>query len=1627
MKSKKNQRLLALILSMVLMLSASISAMAEGDVQTEASGTEVTQNQAEEQSLEEETVPETEVTTEEAGIDTQSAEISEEPVQETTEQETAVTSGEATEPVQEATGESTETEVPTTEETTGEETQSVEGQPEETTTAEEQPEPEEIEWSQQVGDSLVKVIASKGVLPEEAVLSVNEITAQDAMDEIENAVEKKAIEEKFAIENIFAYDIKFMVGDIEVQPESTVQVIVDTPEITNGQEASVLHVQDSNTIEDMNGTVDEAGQVVFDTSHFSTYVIIQEGDKEVNVTIQHINKETNEKIYSDDEVLLPVGGKIDGYAKATNWNVDSVKVNDRLYESENEFSEIKVTSDSTIIIYYTPKQEPSVSGAVKFYDYTVKAGIDEGYYPWQNDTYYSFNMLGDGQKLTAGESGQNYDRYQYNVIVNGKNANEWTGGDSVVQGLLKGLDEEGNVVFNYPEPGFFVDSDATITYDRQTRYLRRIYNDYTLEFKQIGDSYTLKSVKDSADQITTNAGADFFPLDGVRVDYEEANTTKADSSLGDDYDKYIEHNYYFGMRYDVTFKIGDYIGPLNYSFTGDDDLWVVLDGDEVVIDLGGIHNAATKSVDLWNYIGNPETLTEDEKQQEHTLTVLYMERGAGESNCSMNFTLPSARISEVTNVPMADLLLTKVNKKGEGLEGARFELVNQATGETQSSTSTSNGTVQFTKLRVGTYTLKENVAPNGYMPSLSNWIVKVELDENGAAVATMYLSDGTTEYTNKKGSYYQILNLTEEEQVDSAMDYDKTVKLDDWNERTYDITISASSKLTSTTTEEKDAISNTMLVLDTSGSMLYEHTNMGDTTYNDEYGFARIGKYVDVKQELDTTKVYYFSGDKTKVEYKEGGYTWSYTNAKQPMIYQDGAWIYYNGNSWQTINKSSNTYVYTIDSSLTGLKEAAIAFTSAIGEASPESKIGIATFNSRGDLREELTSLTETEDLVRSIGSIYASAGTRPSLGLELAREELSENRDPEKKDVKEYVILFTDGDPDDGWSTAAETAADSLKQEGVVIYTVGLNLSNARKEWLRDEIASEGCALTAENTDELKEIFKKIQDTITSNPEIKNAEIKDVIDPRFVILDENGEPITKDYPGIENGITLENGGTVYYDTTTGHQYIVWTEQTIPNSAKGEEWRQSFKVQAKEDYIGGNNVTTNIEPDSKISTGYGDAVLPQPPVNVKADLEVGNKEVTIYKGDSVPTEEAIKNVFFDSANINTEYEGVEENDFAFNWYSDENLTQEITGGFEALNSQKPESDTKYYLKVTYNAGSSSDKSEENTTKDGKTYIAGYDDGIEDTLVQAVNKTDSSKLYGIYTVHVISGEIQITKKIETTGNDPEQSFTFNIKKDGEDFKNITITVPQGETEVTYSGDELKGLSRGEYEITESTANGYDIKEWDVGDDTDCENLLSRDNSKITFTMGKDVHGNNVISSDYTYTKDGVKGIVTCINEKVIDDWGILKVSANDSSLKLQGAVFELKKGDILAYTGESDENGKIIWKENGQDIEKLQEGTYILTEKTAPQGYMRSEEEWTININKDGKLKSITSNSGESIESTGPTADDSTVYYYYKDKTFYSLPSSGGPGIFLYMIGGTLLLMAGSLMIYINRRKGVLRK
>lgn len=1482
--------------------------------------------------------------------------------------------------------------------------------------------PSEKEWSVQVGNATVKVKGSADALPENAQLSVSEITSEDEVKEIEKAVEEKAVEEQFTVKNIFSYDIKFLVDGTEVQPTTPVQVSVDTPEITSSENAAVLHVDDNNVAEDMNGTVDGEGKVVFDAPHFSKYVIVQKGGSEVTVTIEHYDNTKNpkEKIYADDVLTLPIGGKINDYTKATNWDVASVtKVETAAdgtetttpVDTDNEFS---VTKDCTIKVYYTPKTK-GFDGATTFYDYTVKAVTDDEARN-NNNTYFSFNMLGEkpnnGRKLTAGTREQNFEQYKYWIPIGSFGANDYTKGTSVVKDILKGLDENGKVEFNYPEPGFFEDSDATCSvkvkkYDRfgrpyddyETRYLRKVYKDLKLGFEQKGDTYTLKDVKDQNGKILTTEGAGFYPLENERK-FSYENSEKA-------------QNYFFGMRYDVLFKIGDYVGPMNYEFTGDDDLWVLLDG-KVVLDLGGIHQAASETVDIWEKLGKTaDQLTPEEKEKEHTLTVLYMERGAGESNCKMKFTLPSASIAEVSQVPMAELNLQKVNKNNEGLQGARFTLVNNETGEPQTASSVGeSGNVKFSKLRVGTYTLREDVAPSGYIPSLDTWIVKVELDSNNTAIATLYLSDGTTPYTDKAGSYYHILNMTKEELINSSLDYNKTAKVIDWDKRTYQIDITAASKLTSTTSTEQAAVADVMMVFDTSGSMLYNTSNSN----SDEDGFKKVGQYKSVKDTLDTTKVYYYTKSIQTVKYRK----WSYENAKQPMIYLNGKWIYYNGTLWNNVDDSSTKTVYTIDSSLTGLKEAASTFTTSMAASSTNSRIGIATFNYVGNLVSELTTIgTNKDELVKKISSIYASAGTSPQLGLELALTQLEENM---QENVPRYVILFTDGAPSsEGDKAASELQAQKLKEKGITVYTIGLKLNEDTKEWLEDNIASKGCAYPASSVDELKTIFKNIQTTITHDQDMKNAQIKDVIDPRFVILDDSGNPITSNYSGIDKGITLTNGGTVYYDKTTGNQYIVWNEQTIPNSKNGN-WKKSITVKAKDDYIGGNDVPTNISPDSMIHTGYGDAVLPQPKVNVKAELKVKNKEVTIYKGDSLPDTNTVLKEMFDLEGNTSKY-NVPESSFTTEWYSDPECTTKVT-------DLTADTETTYYLKVSYDAGVPSDGRDGSTANTGGNIAGGTDH-----IVEAVNENDSAKLYGIYTIKVVSGEIQITKKLESA-LETECTFNFSIKDEsGSEIKTVAITIPAGSTEVKLAGKDLTNLPRGTYTISEVNSNGYVLTNYQVDETTNCRNTRNERQESVTFKLGyetnADSNGKDVdVIKNYTYDKNsgGTVGSVTFTNVKATKDWDIVKVSTSRNQVKLQGAEFELLKNNTPVYIGTSNDNGKIIWKKGEKTVTNLAPGEYVLRETKAPVGYVRSEETWSLSITKGGSLVSYTSEKTDStIDTSTITESDSTLHLYFKNETAYALPSAGGTGIYLYMIGGMLLMFAAAWILYKNKCREVLEK
>lgn len=1165
------------------------------------------------------------------------------------------------------------------------------------------------------------------------------------------------------------------------------------------------------------------------------------------------------------------------------------------------------------------------------------------------------------------------------------------------------------VLWSCDQPGFFTKDNTG------EEHGKTIYENYDLEFSRTGNSYTLTNVI-KTDGTTAHSGEGFWPLG--------------------------HEKFYFGMRYDVTFTLGDYVGDLNYKFKGDDDLWVLLDG-RVVIDVGGIHDAIEDSANLWEALGykkgaRPTTL--DEKNQEHRITVLYMERGAGKSNCEMNFTLPNARVINIENTPVAQLSFLKMNTKSEGLPGATFLLKNDETGAEQEVVSNANGNVTFNNLVEGTYTLTEKVAPNGYAASNTSWQVVVTV-EGTTATAKLYEHDGKTETRKTDNDIYKIINLSQIEQTKLLIDYDKTAKVTDWDERKYDINITASSKLTSSTTHESGGVADVMLVLDVSGSMGYR---LAQYTY-----FGTNSE--ETRKQMNTNTTYYLKKDDSYL-----------------TVTYYGRYGWYVENGRKLSSQSGDIYTQTSNGTrLDALKTAATQFIADTAAASPTSKIGISVFSSSGygdhGKSQDLSTVgTSSQTLINFINGLSANGGTDPAVGLDDAYNKLDAAA-KEGDTLPKYVILFTDGKPTGGGSdwdndaqTDAESKAKALRDMGVTVYTIGFALDSQSSTFLSGGtynnveypgIASPNCAMTADDASKLAEIFKTIQSTITQNCDINDATVVDVIDSRFVILDDAGNQITKKYLEDKNvsSVTLNNGGTVYYDDN-GVQYIKWTGQTIKHK-KGDTqgWSKTISVQAKDDYIGGNNVPTNISPNSKIITSYGELPLPQPKVNVKAELTLKDKKITIYKGDSVPSAETVLGEMVDKYTDNVNKYSVSKKQFDAKWYTADALKDnkenfnDNTATTSGVVGTAVINDTTYYLKVTYDAGEPSAESNKNTTlkvgdKD-KVHSAGDDKTHKVEAVKKATDTTLKRTYGIYQIHVISGTIQIVKKLETPATE-DKTFTFVVKNaGGNEVARVPVTVRANATEATVTDEAaltaLTNLARGTYTVEEVEQTGYMLDSAVSDDTTNCQN--STDNAKVTFVLGNSsVSPNENVIKNYTYKSadGGTLGKAIFTNESVYSDWQIIKVSASSHDRRLAGAIFELTTDTNVKYYGKSGDAGIVKWYRNYQDndvsveiTDKLQEGRYTLKEIKAPTGYTLSNNTYTLQITKTGVLKTVQLN-GENVT---PTLKDGKYQILIENAVIYNLPNSGGSGIYWFSICGMLLMMAAAWIIYKNKCREVLVK
>ncbi|MCD8083106.1 MAG: fibro-slime domain-containing protein, partial [Clostridiales bacterium] len=112
-------------------------------------------------------------------------------------------------------------------------------------------------------------------------------------------------------------------------------------------------------------------------------------------------------------------------------------------------------------------------------------------------------------------------------------------------------------------------------------------------------------------------------------------------------------NYWFGMNLELDFYLPNDTGTTGgnqingedmiFNFSGDDDIWVFVD-NELVLDMGGNHNALDGSIDFSSgavsVTGESDT-TVSLTAGSHTLKVYYMERGGWASNMKISFNVVS--------------------------------------------------------------------------------------------------------------------------------------------------------------------------------------------------------------------------------------------------------------------------------------------------------------------------------------------------------------------------------------------------------------------------------------------------------------------------------------------------------------------------------------------------------------------------------------------------------------------------------------------------------------------------------------------------------------------------------------------------------------------------------------------------------------------------------------------------------------------------------------------------------------------------------------------------------------------------------------------------------------------------
>ncbi len=293
-------------------------------------------------------------------------------------------------------------------------------------------------------------------------------------------------------------------------------------------------------------------------------------------------------------------------------------------------------------------------------------------------------------------------------------------------------------------------------------------------------------------------------------------------------------------------------------------------------------------------------------------------------------------------------------------------------------------------------------------------------------------------------------------------------------------------------------------------------------------------------------------------------------------------------------------------------------------------------------------------------------------------------------------------------------------------------------------------------------------------------------------------------------------------------------------------------------------------------------------------------------------------------------------------------------------------------------------------------------------------------------NVQSSGLSITKKLKEGSSGTEDSFEFNV------FQMV--------------GGKLEAYT-GEYSVGSETKSAISGKISLKADETALLEMPAGMKFKVEETLSEGYGTPEITVTESTATEPKVEGNtvegivvegqyagITVTNVPAYSyDWQIVKRGTTDNSKPLEDAEFTLtskpSQGEAKVYYGRSQKDSGVLqwykdnsYKEDGViNISDINPGEYELEETKAPTGYMRSNEKWKITL-AYGSI-TVEGSSGE-IQVTPTTENGRQKYEYtFLNEAIYELPSTGGAGIFGYMISGVLLMMAGVLVLYKRKYAG----